>query len=81
MVKNLLSYCKGVCGAFLWLLSLVTFISAWVASLSETGMFLGLPVAHLYWDALVLGVLAIGVKVGHPKHVCAHGEQSTVEAK
>ena len=81
MIKNLVNYCKTMCGAFLWLLAAFALISAWIASFSETGMFLGLPVAHLYWDALVLGVLAIGVKVGHPKHVCAHGEQSTVEAK
>lgn len=81
MIKNLLSYCKGACGAFLWLLSLLMFIGAWIASFSESGMALGLPVAHLYWDALVLGVLAIGVKVGHSKHACAHGEQSMGEAK
>jgi len=74
MIKNLLSYCKVMCGAFLWLLALVAFISAWIASFRETGMFLGLPVAHLYWDSLVLGILAIGVKVGHPKHICSHDQ-------
>lgn len=58
----------------MWLLSLAAFIAAWIASLKQTGMFLGLPVAHLYWDALVLGILAIGIKVGHKKHVCSHDQ-------
>ena len=53
------------------MLSLLALISAWIASLRTTGSFLGLPVAHLYWDALVLGVLALGVKAGRGKY-CEH---------
>ena len=71
-------------GAALWLLSLLAFVFAWIASFRTAGTFLGLPVAHLYWDALILGVLALGVKVKNVTcYECQAGgsEESTEEAK
>lgn len=50
-------------GGILWVLSVVALVMAWVASASTNGLFLQLPVAHLFWDALILGVLALGCKM------------------
>ncbi len=58
-------------GTILWSGSAVALVLAWIASARPTGAAIGLPVAHLYWDALVLGVLALGLKVG--KHCGGHG--------
>ncbi len=67
-------------------LATLALILAWVASAKADGMVClkarasdgrcpsGLPVAHLFWDALILGVLSIGV--GMPRHCgrCMGGE-------
>ena len=62
---------KMILGKVLWLLSAVALVLAWVASASQNGMVLQIPVAHLFWDALILGVLAIGLK----GHGYGHGMQ------
>lgn len=46
-------------------------VFAWIASGQQDGTFIGLPVAHLFWDALILAVLSLGLKVG--KHCGGHG--------
>jgi len=65
---------KGSLASLLWLGAAVALVFAWKASFSPTGLFLKLPVAHLYWDALVLGVLALGLKrcggAGLKQHDC-----------
>ncbi|MDP2696332.1 MAG: hypothetical protein Q8O87_03745 [bacterium] len=63
--------CRNLVGAALWFLAVIALVFAWIASGRTTGTFLGLPVAHLFWDALILGVLALGQKVG--KHCGGHG--------
>jgi len=78
--KSKFYYWKSLLGAFLWLLSLVALVFAWIASVRETGTFLGLPVAHLFWDALVLGVLSLGAKTGH-KPCSQHMEMAKEEMK
>ncbi|OHA04384.1 MAG: hypothetical protein A2934_04735 [Candidatus Sungbacteria bacterium RIFCSPLOWO2_01_FULL_47_10] len=45
----------------LWFASFAALVSAW---LSEGGFFWGRSSFQWYWDALVLGVLAIGLKIG-----------------
>ncbi|OGY62876.1 MAG: hypothetical protein A2745_01930 [Candidatus Harrisonbacteria bacterium RIFCSPHIGHO2_01_FULL_44_13] len=63
--------CRNLLGLLLWAASALALVAAWVASTRQTGVFLGLPVAHLFWDSLILGVLALGLKVG--KHCGGHG--------
>lgn len=58
----------------LWLAAALALVLAWVASAKADGMVCfgardaggkcasGLPVAHLFWDALILGVLSMGLK-------------------
>lgn len=65
-------------------LASLALILAWVASAKADGMVCfksrvdgrcpsGLPVAHLFWDALILGVLS--VSFGHGRHgACMGGE-------
>lgn len=65
---------KPLAGKVLWLLSLVALVMAWAASANPNGLFLKLPVAHLFWDALVLGVLALGLKN------CGHGHGAMCES-
>ena len=62
---------KPLLGKVLWLLSAAALVLAWVASASANGMVFQIPVAHLFWDALILGVLAIGLK----GHGYGHGMQ------
>ena len=56
------SYWRGI-GVFLWFASLITLIFAWIATANET--FWGLESSHWYADALVLGILAIPLKLKH----------------
>lgn len=61
----------------LWLAAALALVLAWVASAKADGMVCfgardaggkcasGLPVAHLFWDALILGVLSMGLKKHH----------------
>ena len=56
----------------LWGLSVIALISAWVAT--RNGQVWGLNAEHLFWDALVLGVLAIPIKLDcHSCSVCRIG--------
>lgn len=45
----------------LWGLSALALIAAWVAT--KTGLVWGLGAEHWFWDALVLGILAIPIKL------------------
>ncbi|MDO8584804.1 MAG: hypothetical protein Q7R85_01645 [bacterium] len=60
-------------------------ILAWVASAKADGMVCfkarvdgkcpsGLPVAHLFWDALILGVLSTGLGNGQRSGMCTGGK-------
>lgn len=67
------------CGKLFWLVALIALILAWVATFK--GTVWGLDAMHWYWDALVLGVLALGLKMashrgcGHvAKDGCGGGE-------
>lgn len=53
--------CMPLAGLLLWLASATALIFAW---LSGNGFVLGRSSTEWYWDALVLGVLAIGSKLG-----------------
>ncbi|KKS37622.1 MAG: hypothetical protein UV01_C0009G0030 [Parcubacteria group bacterium GW2011_GWA2_42_14] len=48
-------------GIILWLASSAALILAW---LSGNGFMLGRNSVQWYWDALILGVLAVGSKLG-----------------
>ena len=48
-------------GIILWLASATTLVFAW---LSGNGFMLGRNSTQWYWDALVLGILAVGAKLG-----------------
>ena len=72
-------------GLLLWLASATTLVFAW---LSGDGFLFGRSSIHWYGDALILGVLAIGSKLGvlikrSMKHGCDCGheerENSAVE--
>lgn len=66
---------RPILGKLTLALASLALILAWVASAKADGMVCfksrvdgrcpsGLPVAHLFWDALILGVLSIGVSHG-----------------
>lgn len=48
-------------GALLWLASAISLGMAWYAGY---GFVWNRDAVHWYWDALILGVLAIGLKLG-----------------
>lgn len=64
-------------GIILWLASATALTFAW---LSSEGFILGRSSFHWYWDALILGVLAVGSKLGviikrSMKHECGCGRE------
>lgn len=67
-------------GMILWVLAFVALMMAWIASARPNGLFLSLPVAHLFWDALVLGVLSLGVKMHHMSGMC-HGDKCGMDGE
>jgi len=50
------------CGKLLWILAFVAFILAWFSG--TQGVVFGFNAQFWFWNALVLGVLAIPVKMG-----------------
>ncbi len=51
----------------LWGLSALSLIFAWMGSVQSNSVF-GFGAQHWFWDALVLGVLAIAIKLDC--HIC-----------
>lgn len=71
-------------------LASLALILAWVASAKADGMVCfksrvdgrcpsGLPVAHLFWDALILGVLS--VSFGHGRHGACMSKMDEAESE
>lgn len=60
---------KPMLGGLLWLLAAVSLLLAWYTTAQEM-VFWGKDAAHWYWDALVLGVLALGCKIHCGKGEC-----------
>ena len=57
----------------LWTLALITMILAWISNYTQ-GAFLGYGALVWFWTALVLGVLAIPIKLDcHDCGVCGIG--------
>ena len=57
---------KPVVGTVLWTAGMLSLVMAWVAVYNR-GLVLGLEPLAWYWNALVLGVLAVGCS-GHSGH-------------
>ncbi len=63
--------CWYLIGALFWFAALVSLIFAWVAT--AQGTVWGLDASHWYGDALVLGVLAIPLKLKRHAASCNCG--------
>ena len=84
--KSIFGWClRPLAGLLLWLASATALVFAW---LSGNGFMLGRSSVQWYGDAMVLGVLAIGSKLGviikrGMKHECGswHEQQGDSEIK
>lgn len=63
--------CWHYLGVLLWLLAVAAFVFAWIANVK--GAMLGFDASKWYADALILGVLAIPLKMKGHGTGCACG--------
>ncbi len=69
---------KPMLGVVLWSLGMLALVLAWVSIWRQSLVF-GLEPLAWFWNALVLGVLALGCKGGHGCHQCRSCEAPSKE--